>query len=278
MRPCAFYLGDCIEILQRDVEPASVDLIYADPPYNASGKELNLVNNQTGGPFYKINEEWDTWLPEAYWQFTEAWMNACRRVIKPHGSLYVSCTYHNLGEVLVIGKQAGFRVNNVLVWRKTNAMPSITKRTYKHTVEFVVWFVAGSGWTYNYEAMKELNPYRTKEGNPSQMGDFVEIDDVVSMPIVQGKERLRRPDGRALHPTQKPEKLLQIIIAASSNPGELVLDPFAGSGTTLVVAQKMQRRWIGIEKNPAYYDAAVKRLNALQPSLAFERRHEYSTL
>lgn len=131
---------------------------------------------------------------------------------------------------------------------------------------------------YRPDVVKNLNPYRTKEGNPSQMRDFIEVDDVIYLPIVQGKERLRRADGRALHPTQKPEKLLQIIIAASSNSGDLVLDPFAGSGTTLVVAQKMHRRWIGIEKNPVYYDAAVKRLNALQPSIAFERRHDYSTL
>ncbi|MCX7992820.1 MAG: site-specific DNA-methyltransferase, partial [Fimbriimonadales bacterium] len=169
MKVNTLYLGDCIEVMQNCIVEASVDLIYADPPYNASGKELNLINNQTGGPFYKINEEWDTWDPEDYWRFTEQWMGACRRVLKPHGSLYVSCTYHNLGEVLVIGKQKGFKVNNILVWRKTNAMPSITRRTYKHTVEFVVWFVSGSGWTYNYEALKALNPYRTKAGSVSQI-------------------------------------------------------------------------------------------------------------
>lgn len=278
MKTNIFYLGDCVEVLHKCVDEASVDLIYADPPYNASGKELSLVNNTTGGPYYKINEEWDTWEPEAYWKFTVAWISACRRVLKPHGSLYVSCTYHNLGEVLVIGKEVGLRVNNVLVWRKTNAMPSITRRTYKHTVEFVVWFVVGNGWTFNYEFVKQLNPYRTKEGKPSQMGDFIEIEDVIHMPIVQGRERLRRADGRALHPTQKPEKLLELIIAASSNPDELVLDPFAGSGTTLVVAHRMLRRWIGIEKNPTYYDAAVKRLSRLQPSMLLERRDDYSTL
>ncbi|GIV04887.1 MAG: hypothetical protein KatS3mg016_0462 [Fimbriimonadales bacterium] len=277
MKHNTFYLGDCIEIMHTCIDAGTIDLIYADPPYNASGKELNLVNNKTGGPFYKINEEWDTWEPETYWEFTKAWIKQCKRVLKPHGSLYVSCTYHNLGEVLIIGKEAGLRVNNVLVWRKTNAMPSITRRTYKHTVEFVVWFVAGNGWTFNYEAVKQLNPYRTKDGNPSQMGDFVEIDDVISMPVVQGKERLRRSEGRALHPTQKPEKLLRLIITASSNPGDIVLDPFAGSGTTLVVAQQMQRRWIGIEKNPIYYDAAVKRLHSLQPSMILERQYDYST-
>lgn len=277
MKTNVFYLGDCVEVLQNCVDEASVDLIYADPPYNASGKDLSLINNKTGGPYYKINEEWDTWEPEAYWKFTVAWISACRRVLKPRGSLYVSCTYHNLGEVLVIGKEVGLRVNNVLVWRKTNAVPSITRRTYKHTVEFVVWFVAGNGWTFNYESVKHLNPYRTKEGKPSQMGDFVEVEDVFHMPIVQGKERIRRADGRALHPTQKPEKLLELIITASSNPGELVLDPFAGSGTTLVVAHRMQRRWIGIEKNSTYYDAAVRRLSTLQPSMLLEKRHDYST-
>ena len=272
------YLGDCVETLKRCIDSDSVDLIYADPPYNISGKELRLINNKTGGPFYKINAEWDMWDPDAYWEFTRMWINECKRVLKPHGSLYVSCTYHNLGEVLIIGKQAGLRVNNVLVWRKTNAMPSITRRTYKHTTEFVVWFVRGSRWTYNYEALKELNPYRRKDGASTQMSDFVEIDDVIVLPTVQGKERLHGTDGRALHPAQKPEQLLRIIITASSHPGDLVLDPFAGTGTTLVVSAQLGRRWIGIEAEPRYYEAALKRLRAVQPSIPAERCYDNPSL
>ncbi|MCX7993335.1 MAG: site-specific DNA-methyltransferase, partial [Fimbriimonadales bacterium] len=125
--------------------------------------------------------------------------------------------------------------------------------------------------------LKALNPHRTKAGSTSQMGDFIEVDDVISMPIVQGKERLRRTDGRALHPTQKPEHLLRIILTASSNPQELVLDPFAGSGTTLVVAQQLGRNWIGIEKDPVYYEAALKRLKTVQADMLLETSDVYST-
>lgn len=272
MKTNILYLGDCVEVMQRSIEPESVALIYADPPYNLSGKELNLVNNQTGGPFYKMNEEWDTWDDAEYQRFTLEWLDAAKTTLIPNGSLYVSCTYHNIGEVIMAGKHIGFKINNIITWRKTNPMPNLTRRTFTHSTEYVVCFVKGSGWKFNYEALKALNPQRTRSGEPRQMSDFL---DFIETPIVQGKERLRRDEGRALHPTQKPERLLEIILTASSDPGDIVLDPFVGTGTTAVVAQRMNRQWIGIEKNSIYYEAALSRLRAAQATLIMEKNHAY---
>jgi site-specific DNA-methyltransferase (adenine-specific)/modification methylase len=267
MKVNTLYLGDCIEVMEQCIEAESVALIYADPPYNLSGKDLVLLNNRTGGPFYKMNEEWDRWQAEDYWQFTQRWLAAAVRTLEPNGSIYVSCTYHNIGEVIMAGKQIGLKINNIIIWKKTNPMPNLTRRTFTHATEYVIWFVKGAGWKFNYEAIKMLNPYRTRTGQPRQMTDFM---DFIEMPLVQGKERLRRADGRALHPTQKPEALLEIIITASSDPGDIVLDPFIGSGTTAVVAQRLGRRWIGIENNPTYYEAALRRIQAAQQALIME--------
>ncbi len=156
--------------------------------------------------------------------------------------------------------------------QKEYPMPNLTRRTFTHATEYVVWFVKGAGWKFNYEVVKLLNPHRTRSGESRQMSDFF---DFIEMPIVQGKERLRRADGRALHPTQKPERLLEIIITASSDPGDVVLDPFIGTGTTAVVAQRLGRRWIGIEKDPVYYEAALKRIQAGQQVLVMEKEHAY---
>lgn len=251
------YNGDCVEILSSSIEAESIDCIYADPPYNLSGKKLNLSNNTTGGPFYKMNEAWDTYDRKGYEQFTASWMEAGCKTLKPNGSLYVSCTHHNLGEVLMAGKKLGLKMNNILTWYKTNAMPSITKRTFTHCTEYVCWFVKGKNWKFNYQALKIINPHRTKEGDLKQLRDFF---DFIELPIVQGPERLKGCNGRALHPTQKPEKLLEIIITASTDPGDIILDPFFGTGTTGAVASRMGRNWIGIEASPDYARIASERI------------------
>jgi len=251
------YKGDCIKILQRHIKNGEIDLIYADPPYNLSGKSLNLINNKTGGPFYKMNEEWDTWDYDKYVKFAEEWLRESWRVLKQNGSLYVSCTYHNIGEIIFSAKKTGFKLNNIITWYKTNPMPSITRRTFTHATEYVCWFVKGSKWKFNYEVLKRINPHKTKEGKPRQMRDFI---DFIKMPIVQGRERIKGPNGRAIHPTQKPEALLEIIIRASSDEGDIVLDPFFGTGTTGVVAERLNRKWIGIEINEKYVEVAQKRI------------------
>ena len=251
------YKGDCIEVMKKHIPGECVDLIYADPPYNLSGKSLNLINNKTGGPFYKMNEDWDTWDYDEYVKFTDKWIKEAWRVLKQNGSLYVSCTFHNIGEIIAIAKRIGFKLNNIITWYKTNAMPSITKRTFTHSTEYVCWFVKGKKWKFNYEELKKLNPHKTKDGKPKQMRDFL---DFIELPLVQGKERIKGENGRAIHPTQKPEKLLEIIIVASSDTGDIVLDPFFGTGTTGVVAQRLKRNWIGIEINEKYIKVAEKRI------------------
>lgn len=254
------YIGNCIEILDKKIDNKSIDLIYADPPYNLSGKSLNLVNNTTGGAFYKMNEDWDTWDYDEYVAFTEKWINKCFNVLKPTGSIYISCTYHNIGELIFIAKKIGFRLNNIITWYKTNAMPSITRRVFTHATEYVCWFIKGKKWKYNYKKLKKMNPHRTKDGSLKQMRDFL---DFIELPIVQGKERIRNSNGRAFHPTQKPEKLIEIIIIASSDEGDVVLDPFFGTGTTGAVAKRLKRNWIGIEVNRKYAEKAKERIERL---------------
>ena len=250
-------LGDCIQVLENKIPEESINLIFADPPYNLSGKALDLPNNTTGGAYYKMNENWDTFSYADYISFTTNWITACRKILLSNGSLYVSCTQHNIGEILIEAKKVGFKLNNILTWYKTNAMPNITKRVFTHSTEFVCWFVKGKNWVFNYNDVKEFNPHKTKDGNNKQMRDFI---DFVELPIVQGKERIKGNDGRAIHPTQKPEKLLELIIKASTNENDIVLDPFFGTGTTGKVAQKMNRRWIGIEKNEQYVLIAQERM------------------
>jgi len=251
------YSGDCVEVLNQEIDRESIDLIFADPPYNLSGNGLKWEGNKTGGDWYMVNEEWDKMTAPEYMKFTRKWIGGCHRALKENGSIYISCTYHNLSEVMIVLKQLEFKINNVIVWQKTNAMPNMTRRVFTHSTEFVVWAVKGKKWIFNYEKLKEINPEKQKDGSPKQMRD------VWSMPLVQGKERIRGTDGRALHPTQKPEEMLKRIILASSNKGDVVLDPFLGSGTTAVVAKKLDRDWIGIEKSKKYVDMAKKRIDSV---------------
>jgi site-specific DNA-methyltransferase (adenine-specific)/modification methylase len=156
---------------------------------------------------------------------------------------------------MIVLKRLDFKINNVITWQKTNAMPNMTKRVFTHSTEFIIWAVKGKKWTFNYEELKRINPETQKDGSLKQMRD------VWSLPLVQGKERLHGSDGRALHPTQKPFEMLKRIISASSQKGDIVLDPLMGSGTTAVVAQSIGRNWIGIERERKYIELAYKRLN-----------------
>ncbi|MDE2852556.1 MAG: site-specific DNA-methyltransferase [Chloroflexota bacterium] len=255
MKTNIIYTGDCVDLLCKCVDKNSIDLIFADPPYNLSGNGLEWKGNKTGGDWYMVNEKWDRMTAGVYVQFTCDWIGACSRVLKDSGSIYVACSYHNLGEILTVLKHLQFKVINLITWYKTNPMPNMTRRMFTHSTEFVVWAVMGGGWTFNYEKTKAINPQKQKNGSARQMRDLW------TFPVVQGKERLRAENGRALHPTQKPEEMLKRIILASSNENDIVLDPFLGSGTTAYVAKKYGRRWIGIEKNETYVEAAQERLN-----------------
>ncbi|MDD9868599.1 MAG: site-specific DNA-methyltransferase [Gammaproteobacteria bacterium] len=254
MKTNIIYNGNCVNILNKKVDESSIDLIFADPPYNLSGSGLQWKGNKTGGDWYMVNERWDKMTTPEYVQFTQKWIGACDRVLKDSGAIYIACSYHNISEVMIVLKQLNFKINNIITWHKTNAMPNMTKRVFTHSTEFVIWSVKGKGWTFNYEEVKQINPIRQKDGHPKQMRDLWEL------PLVQGKERLRGTDGRALHPTQKPEEMLKRIILASSNKKDIVLDPFLGSGTTACVAKKYGRKWIGIEQNKKYLEIARKRM------------------
>lgn len=254
MKTNIIYNGDCIDTLNKRVTEKSVDLIFADPPYNLSGNGLRWMGNKTGGDWYMIDEAWDKMSAPEYLQFTRKWIGACDRVLKDKGAIYTACSYHNMAEVMIVLKQLDYKINNIITWYKTNAMPNMTKRVFTHSTEFVIWAVKGSGWIFNYEETKKINPVKQKNGALKQMRDFWE------MPLVQGKERLRGKDGRAIHPTQKPEEMLRRIILASSNKGDIVLDPFLGSGTTSYIAQKYDRKWIGIEKDKKYAKIAAQRM------------------
>lgn len=254
MKTNIIYRGDCIKILNEKIDEQSIDLIFADPPYNLSGNGLMWTGNKTGGDWFMVNEEWDKMTEPDYIKFTRQWIGACKKVLKNTGSIYISCSYHNISEVTLALKQLNFKINNIITWYKTNSMPNMTRRVFTHSTEFVVWGVKGKSWIFNYEEIKKINPNKQKNGDLKQMRDFWEL------PLVQGKERLRGENGKALHPTQKPEEMLKRIILASSNQGDLVLDPFLGSGTTARVAKKYGREWVGIDKNKEYVQIARQRM------------------
>lgn len=254
MKTNEIYLGDCVEVMKKKIDSESVDLIFADPPYNLSGNGLQWKGNKTGGDWFMVNEAWDKMTAPEYLKFSRLWLGISHKVLKHNGSIYIACSYHNIGEIIMTLKQLQFEVKNIITWYKTNAMPNMTRRVFTHSTEFIIWAVKGKNWVFNYTELKELNPEKQKDGRSKQMRDLW------SLPLVQGKERLRGEDNRALHPTQKPEEMLKRIIIASSNKNDVVLDPFLGSGTTAVVAKELGRQYIGIEKEAMYFEASKKRL------------------
>lgn len=246
--------GDCLELLDL-IEPGKIDMVFADPPYNLSGKTLNLKGSKTGGDWFKVNEKWDVYTNAEYQEFSNEWIQKAATALSDSGSIYVCCSQHNIDAVMHSLRLADCKINNILVWQKSNPMPNTTKRLYTHSVEFIVWAVKGKGWIFNAVELRDMNPDRQKDGSPRMMRD------VWTFPVVQGEERLRGEDGRALHPTQKPLELVKRTIVASSNAGQVILDPFMGSGTTAVAAKSLGRSWLGIERDDVYIEAAKERIS-----------------
>jgi len=241
------HLGDCINIMNQ-IPREKVNIVVTDPPYNASTGGVNNPNNKTGGAYYKVNEKWDKFDSYSnYLSFTRKWTQEVNKILVPNGSVMVCCSFHNIGEVIISLKYLNYKLINLITWEKNNPMPSITKRQLTHSTEFIVWFSKGSGWTFNYEDMKKYN-------NGKQ------LKDVWHFPICQGRERLKGENGRAAHPTQKPLALFMRLIEMASNEGDIVLDPFIGSGTTAVACKKLNRFWIGIDNNKKYIDLANTRI------------------
>ena len=243
-------VGDCVEELQK-FPSKSIDLVFADPPYNLQlANELYRPNNSRVDG---VDNDWDKFSSfESYDRFTRDWLTACRRVLKPNGSLWVIGSYHNIFRVGTALQDLGFWVLNDVIWRKTNPMPNFRGRRFTNAHETMIWASMGqkARYTFNYESMKALNE------DLQMRSDWL-------LPICSGAERLKQ-NGRKTHPTQKPEALLQRVILAASHPGDVVLDPFMGSGTTAVAAKRLSRAFLGIEREGAYAKAARERLKAVK--------------
>ncbi len=241
--------GDCVELL-RGFPEQSVDLIFADPPYNLQLQRALWRPNLT--QVDAVDDDWDRFESfAAYDAFTRDWLAACRRVLKDTGTLWVIGTYHNIYRIGTILLDLGFWILNDVIWVKSNPMPQFRGVRFANAHETLLWVQKhkGARYTFNYRAMKALN------GDLQMRSDW-------TLPICTGKERLK-VDGKKAHTTQKPEALLYRIILASSNPGDVVLDPFFGTGTTGAVARRLRRHWIGIERDPAYVQLARERIAAV---------------
>ena len=246
-------VGDCVAEMAK-LPAASVDLIFADPPYNLQLQgELKRPDDTYVDA---VDDAWDQFASfSAYDGFTRAWLVACRRVMKPSATLWVIGSYHNIFRVGTLLQDLGFWILNDVVWRKSNPMPNFRGRRFTNAHETLIWAARNAGeraYTFNYEALKAGN-------------DDVQMRSDWFIPLCTGEERLKGRDGKKLHPTQKPEALLARVILAASQPDDLVLDPFCGTGTTGTVARRLRRRFIGIERQAEYADAAERRIAEAVP-------------
>ncbi|WP_395515434.1 site-specific DNA-methyltransferase [Pseudorhizobium flavum] len=245
--------GDCVAALEA-LPDHSVDAIFADPPYNL----------QLGGTLHRpdqslvdaVDDDWDQFASfQAYDAFTRAWLLACRRVLKPNGTIWVIGSYHNIFRVGTMLQDLNFWLLNDIVWRKTNPMPNFKGRRFQNAHETMIWASRdpkAKSYTFNYDALKASN-------------DDVQMRSDWLFPICSGGERLKGEDGKKVHPTQKPEALLARVIMASTKPGDVILDPFFGTGTTGAVAKRLGRNFVGIEREQDYIEAASARIASVEP-------------
>ena len=238
--------GDCIEQMKK-LPDNSVDVIFADPPYNMQlGGDLHRPDSTKVDA---VDDAWDKFSNfAAYDDFTLAWMNEARRVLKDNGTMWVIGSYHNIFRVGAKIQDLGFWILNDIVWVKTNPMPNFRGTRFTNAHETLIWCAKSekSKYTFNYDSMKFFN-------------DGLQMRSDWNVPICLGAERLKDDDGKKVHTTQKPEALLYRIILASTNPGDVILDPFFGTGTTGAVAKKLGRKYIGIDLNPEYIELAKQR-------------------
>ena len=248
--------GDCVAALER-LPAASVDLVFADPPYNLQLSGALTRPNQS--EVDAVDDDWDKFASfAAYDDFTRAWLLACRRVLKPNGTLWVIGSYHNIFRVGATLQDLGFWILNDVVWRKTNPMPNFRGRRFQNAHETLIWASRdpdAKAYTFNYDALKAGN-------------DDIQVRSDWLFPICTGGERLKDARGRKAHPTQKPEALLHRILAATTRPGDVVLDPFFGSGTTGAVARRLGRHFVGVERESDYIAVAEARIAAVEPAPA----------
>ena len=253
LTPDTIILGDCIEALKA-LPPKSVDLVFADPPYNLQlgGDLLRPDNSKVDA----VDDDWDRFESFAtYDAFTKAWLTECRRVLKDDGAIWVIGSYHNIFRVGCTLQDLGFWILNDIIWRKSNPMPNFKGTRFTNAHETLIWASKGKGarrYTFNYDAMKMAN-------------DELQMRSDWTLPLCTGEERLKDEHGVKAHPTQKPEALLHRVILASTKPGDIVLDPFFGTGTTGAAAKRLGRRYVGIERDEAYAKVAADRIAKVIP-------------
>jgi len=246
-------LGDCIPVMGM-LPAASVHCVFADPPYNLQlrGELRRPDDSLVDG----VDDEWDRFGDfAAYDAFTRDWLGQCRRLLCKDGTIWVIGAYHNIFRIGSILQDLGFWILNDVVWRKANPMPNFRGRRFTNAHETLIWAARGrdSRYRFNYQAMKALN-------------EDLQMRSDWFLPLCTGGERLRNQHGLKLHPTQKPEALLHRVLMASTAPGDVVLDPFLGTGTTAAVAKRLHRHYIGIERHPAYVEAAIGRVRRERPA------------
>ena len=242
-------LGDAGAML-RMLPDASVNCVFADPPYNLQlrGELRRPDDSLVDG----VDEDWDRFTDFAvYDAFTRDWLGECYRILQKDGTIWVIGSYHNIFRIGAMMQDMGFWILNDVIWRKTNPMPNFRGRRFTNAHETMIWAAKSpkSRYKFNYQAMKTLN-------------DDVQMRSDWTLPLCTGAERLKNAHGLKLHPTQKPEALLHRVIMASTAPGDVIVDPFLGTGTTAAVAKRLHRHFIGIERHPAYVEAAWGRLRA----------------
>ncbi|MEN2786006.1 site-specific DNA-methyltransferase [Sphingomonas qilianensis] len=244
-------MGECIATM-RALPAKSVDLIFADPPYNLQlGGDLSRPD---GSHVDAVTDEWDKFDSlSAYDKFTREWLAEAKRILKDNGAIWVIGSYHNIYKVGAAIQDLGYWILNDIVWRKSNPMPNFKGTRFTNAHETLIWASMGekARYTFNYRSMKTLN-------------DELQMRSDWEFPVCGGQERLKK-DGVKVHPTQKPEALIYRILLACTKPGDVVLDPFFGTGTTGAVAKRLGRRWIGIERETAYVAAARERIAAALP-------------
>jgi len=243
--------GDTLKELKK-IPDETFDLIFSDPPYNLQLK--NELIRPDRSKVNAVNEEWDKFESfKTYDDFTDKWLRECKRILKKNGSIWVIGSYHNIFRVGAKIQDLGFWILNDVIWNKNNPMPNFRGTRFTNAHETLIWASKSekSKYTFNYQSLKCLN-------------DDLQMRSTWSLPICSGKERLKEK-GKKIHSTQKPEALLHRILLASSNKNDFILDPFLGSGTTAVVAKKLGRIFLGIEKDKTYFEAANKRVNNTKP-------------
>lgn len=244
--------GDCIEILQK-IPSQSVDLIFADPPYNLQLQNELYRPNQT--KVSGVDDNWDKFSSfEQYDNFCHLWLKECKRILKKNATIWVIGTYHNIFRVGKIMQDLGFWILNDILWIKTNPMPNFKGTRFNNAHETLIWASGSekSSYTFNYKSMKAFN-------------DDKQLRSDWFIPLCSGRERIKDENGQKAHSTQKPSELLYRIITSTSKPDDIVLDPFFGSGTTGAVAKRLARKYIGIEKEQKYIKIATKRLENITP-------------